>query len=490
MYKKTEKYLAYIMLVMMCISLLPVMYAGKYNHPTGDDYYYGVETRQAVESGANIFEVFGEAVKGVAREYMRWQGTYSAMFLMHLPPNVFSEGAYALVTTVMILLFGGGVFFLWKPIICDYLKGTKSFWVLTASVYVMLCLQTNPFLGESLFWYNGSMYYTGFLAFSMFFWGGVLRFLSKPRMYHIPLLAVLAFFLAGGNYVSLLPCMILLVALAVWLCFKRSKRWRGVAILAAVMLIGMLISMLAPGNAIRQADLYQISAVKAILKSLLQGVKYILGWTNVWLILAAVLLTPFMWNSFEGKRFRFRYPILVLGFAYGVFCSMACPTFYSMNSTGPARVVAIIYYAFMAFMLFGYYYVLGYVYDWLERKGKRVKIEEAAKAKSFKWIRLVPVGLFAILLVVQLATGKTGECTTIRALRILESGEAQAYHQEHLARQEILNDDSVKNVVFTPFEHQPDLLYVGDFTGDATNGNNVRIAGFWGKDSIRVDYGQ
>lgn len=486
MYKKTEKYMAYIMLVIMCISLLPVMYVGRYNHPTGDDYYYGVEARQAVESGANIFEVFGEAAKGVAREYMRWQGTYSAMFLMHLPPNVFSEEAYAFVTAILILLFAGGVFFLLKPIVCDFLKGSKSFFALTASVYVMLCLQTTPFLGESLFWYNGSMYYTGFLTFTMFFWGGVVRFLIKPRKYHIPLLAVLAFFLAGGNYVSLLPCMILLVVLTAWLCFNRSKRWGSVAILTVVMLIGMLISMLAPGNAIRQADLYQISAVKAILKSLLQGVKFILGWTNVWLVLAAVLLTPFMWNSFAKKSFRFRYPILVLGFAYGVFCSMACPTFYSMNSTGPARVVAIIYYAFMAFMLFCYYYVLGYVYDLLERKGKITKTD-AGKTVD-KRIALATIGVFVLLFAVQLFTGKAAECTTIRAFRILESGEAQAYHEENLARQVILRDASVKDVVFSPFEHQPDLLYVGDFTGDATNGNNVRIAGFWGKNSIRVDY--
>lgn len=31
---------------------------------------------------------------------------------------------------------------------------------------------------------------------------------------------------------------------------------------------------------------------------------------------------------------------------------------------------------------------------------------------------------------------------------------------------------------------------VGDFTGDASNGNNVRIARYWGKNSIRVDYRQ
>jgi len=257
------------------------------------------------------------------------------------------------------------------------------------------------------------------------------------------------------------------------------------------MLIGMLISMLAPGNAVRQADSYQISAIKAVLKSLLQGVKYTLGWSNMWLIQAAVLLTPFLWSSFEKKQFRFRYPVLVLGFAYGIFCSMACPTFYAMNSTGPARVVGIIYYAFMAFMLFCYCYMLGCVYDWFKRRQEKEGTKENNQMPDLgKTLIYASSGIFVILFAVQLFTGKAAECTTMRAIGILENGEAQVYHQEYLERLEILKDDSVLDVVFSPYEHQPDMLYVGDFTGDVTNVNNVRIAEFWGKDSIRVDYGQ
>lgn len=37
-----EKLAAYILLFLMAAGLLPVMYLGRYNHPTGDDYYYEI----------------------------------------------------------------------------------------------------------------------------------------------------------------------------------------------------------------------------------------------------------------------------------------------------------------------------------------------------------------------------------------------------------------------------------------------------------------
>ena len=89
---KLEKITAYILLCITIASLLPVMYLGRYNHPTGDDYYYGAETRAVWEETGNIAETVAEAARRTAVQYRIWQGTYSALFLMHLPPNIFSEG--------------------------------------------------------------------------------------------------------------------------------------------------------------------------------------------------------------------------------------------------------------------------------------------------------------------------------------------------------------------------------------------------------------
>lgn len=61
---------------------------------------------------------------------------------------------------------------------------------------------------RQLYWYNGSMYYTGFFAVTLFFLGTLLRYLyNGKKILMLPLL-LFAIFLGGGNYVSLLPCML------------------------------------------------------------------------------------------------------------------------------------------------------------------------------------------------------------------------------------------------------------------------------------------
>lgn len=480
MYKKVEKYLAYIMLIIMCVSMLPIMYLGRYNHPTGDDYYYGMAARQVIDAGGNMIEVIGAALKGVAQEYMIWQGTYSAMFLMHLPPNVFHEALYGLVTTGIVILFVSAVFFFLKQIICLWMKGSRYLWIFLSSLYVLLSLQTLPFVEEALYWCNGSMYYTGFFSITLFFWGIVVRYLLCPKKYHMPVLAFLALFLAGGNYVSLLPCILLLITLTALLVLKRSRKSVGIAVLVVLMIIGLIVSAVAPGNQVRQARYEQLTAVEAVIKSIRQGFRYVEGWTNLWLILVAVFITPFIWRLCEQNKFRFRYPVIVWGYAFGIFCSMGCPTFYAMNSTGGGRILAIVYYGFMAFMLFCYCYLVGYLNNLLKRIGKTLEWN--------RWPKAVISLAVVILLLVQIAGGKVQESNMFRAIRVLESGEAVAYEKEYKARLEILRDDSVQDVVFQPYVNQPDMIYVGDFTGNISDPNNVRIARYWGKNTIRVDY--
>lgn len=177
MVTRIEKIVSYALLAVLVLSLLPLMYVGRYNHPTGDDYFYGAETRAVWLESGSILQTIGTAVEGVATQYNRWQGTYSAMFLMYLPPNIFGEEWYGVVTTMMLLLLTGGIFYLLKPVICNLAGASKYVWCMIASVMSLLCIQTVPSQGETFFWYNGSMYYTGFLAAAFYFWGVLIRYL-------------------------------------------------------------------------------------------------------------------------------------------------------------------------------------------------------------------------------------------------------------------------------------------------------------------------
>ncbi len=505
MYGKYEKICGVALFLLLCVTLVPVMYLGRYNHPTGDDYYYGAETRRVWEETGNIAAVLGEAGRGAAEQYVSWQGTYSAMFLMYLPPNLWGEGGYGLVTAVMLLLYAAAVFYFLHPILCKWLGGSVLLWLGTASAFVLLTIQTVPFQGESFFWYNGSMYYTGFFSVSLLFFGMLIRYLIRPRKYRAVTLAVLAVFLAGGNYVSLLPSLLILATVTIYLVWKRSAKAPCVGAVTALMLAGLIVSMVAPGNRVRESGLWEMSAGRAVLQSLLQGGRYVDAWMGKWWLMTAAVLTPLFWNTYQRVSLSFRYPVLVSGYLFGVFCSMSCPLYYAQGTSGPARALAVIYYAFMLFSLAGYYYLLGAFFrgtrSW-RKNGEDVREEILREAGGPAgqqgpcgrggFCMKTGGGIFAAVLLclglMQLVSGKVTECTSVKALRLLWNGEAAAYQEEYLERMELLRNPELSDVMFTPYEHQPDMLYVGDFPGDPLDPTAVRVAEYFHKDSVWVDY--
>jgi len=479
MNSKTEKYISYGMLGLLILTLLPVIYLGRYNHPTGDDYYYTAGTRLVWEETGSALAVLKEAANGVAREYQIWQGTYSAMFLMHLAPNLFGDGAYRFVTGIIILTLVGSIFYFLKPLVVGWLKGTKECWVIIASALSLLCVQTVPSQGESFFWYNGSMYYTGYFAVMLFMLGLAMRWLEKGGAVRLAVLIFLAAFSAGGNYVSLLPGMLLFGSMTALLAYRKERKAWGIALLVLVMLGGLIISAMAPGNAVRQMGMWKIPAWKAVAKSLLQGIRYIWAWTGGWWIFVALAITPFLWKCLKRTTFNFSFPLVVIGYLYGIFCSMSCPTFYTMNSTGPARAVAIVYYGYVLISFVAYGYFLGYVQKkWLSEW----------RGKSGKGVWGVYITGIVAVLVLQCIMGAMESTTSVKAIRLLASGEARAYEREYQQRLEILEDESVTDVVFRPYEHQPDMLYVGDIPADEKDPTSVKIAQYFHKNSVRVEY--
>lgn len=500
MKERMEKMAAGVMLLLLAVGMLPVMYLGRYNHPTGDDYYYGAGTHLVWQETGSIVETVSEAARGVALEYGRWQGTYSALFLMHLPPNIFGNLPYHLVTAVILSLLAAGIFYVTKPILCGLLKMSISGWSIISSCLVLLCIETVPSQGESFFWYNGSMYYTGYFALTLFFGGMVLRYLVKQRKGYLAGMLLLAVFLAGGNYVSLLPCLILMVLLTGWMIWQKQQGRYGILAVTLCMLAGLIASAAAPGNRVRQEGMWQIPAWKAVAKALVQGVHYTIAWTGLWWLLAAILITPVLWKYMRKSNLQFRYPLVVIGLFYGIFCSMSCPTFYTMNSTGPARVVAVVYYGFLLFSFLAYGYLLGYVQrKWRKRTAGGNELlsvpgeKESAAGKPGIWEhprldRAVMTACIAGIVLFQIATGAVENCTTGKAVHLLSSGEAKAYDEEYRERYGLFTDNRIQELVLKPYENRPDMLYVGDFSADPQEPTNLKVAEFFGKTSVRVDY--
>lgn len=479
------KWKPYIFLAILLLSLIPLIWLGRYNYPTGDDYYYGAETHLVWQQTGSIIQTLDAACAGVADSYQIWQGTYSALFLMYLAPNAFSNTAYHLVTFVILLLLCGSIFYLLRPLVCHFLPGTCGEWITISSVFSFLCIQTVAFQSDSFYWYNGSMYYTGFFAVTLFFLGTLFRYLDNgKRILLLPLL-LFAVFLGGGNYVSLLPCMLLSVTITLLLLLQKNKKAYICGITSVVLLLSFAVSAMAPGNHVRQSGMWKIPAWKAIAKCLLQGIRYTLAWTGLWWVLAALLLLPVFLRILQKKNGAFfSHPILFTGYAYGLFCSMSCPLFYTMNSTGPGRAVAIVYYMFLLISFTVFFYWIGFVLLKMQaRPNPPERIEVSGKLNTARYLAM------AVLLFSILCTGLWQETSVMKAIRVLTDGEAAAYAAEYEDRLLLLNDPEVTDVVLTPFIHQPALIYTGDLPGDPEDPTSRKVAQYFQKTSLYVNYG-
>lgn len=485
--KDYTKIYASISLFLLIASVLPMLILGHYDHPTGDDYFFGVETYHAWENTHSLSKVFAEAGKGVTTQYQIWQGTYSAMFLMYLPPNIFGDTAYHIASNLLLLMFISSLFFLLHMLLCGILKCSISVWLTLSAMLSMLCIQTVPCPEESFYWYNGSMYYTGFFTVSLYFFSIIYLYIKNPKSHRVLQLSFLGLFLAGGNYVSLLPTMLLTGCILVCLVlYKRYRQSIGLLIVLLCLLIGFTVSALAPGNQVRQDGMWKISAKLAIYKAISQGITFITAWTSLWFLVLLLVLTPLLWKQFERINLAFRYPLFVIGVAFGIFSSMTCPTYYTMNSPGPARAIAIIYYGYVLFFFFSYTYLLGYVHRFIStKKGSQLKDHRHITPHRLTFI--IPLAVSTCLIIMYFSNAFAG-CNGVRALICLINGEAAAYEDEYQERLAVLTDPTQTDVVFNPYVHQADLLYVGDLGPDPTAPSTVRVAAYFDKNSICVNW--
>lgn len=489
-YEKKRKIISYIFVILLAISLIPVCALGFFNHASGDDYYYGYYAALTYRETGNIFSMITTAIRGVIEQYNIWQGTYSAMFFMYLPPMVFNIFFYRIYATVLILCLVFSIFYLLKPIIIEYLTADRYELFTIASIVSFLWVQTIPNAGEGLYWFNGSMYYTGFFACTLFFWGLILRYVLNPSLVKIIVLCLLGLFISGGNYVSLLPSLIalFLTTLFQFLIKKNTQKGLGLSSVFLFSLFGFIVSAIAPGNKIRAAESYGMSAIKAIIKSLLNGLFYIKVWSKISVILFAFILIPIFIYMIKKTKFTFKYPLLVLALIYGIFCSMSCPTFYGEGTVGHPRCFNLSYFALILMLYSCLFYIMGFFC-------KRYKNSEKNTLRFLCENIVITASVFMVLVAVILGIIRPykdtiTEPTGVRAAKLILNKEAKQYSLEYNERIKLINNNQNEDIIFSPYSVSDAMywmLYVGDFSSDSASDNNVAGAAFYGVNSITVE---
>ena len=424
-------------------SLIPLLLLSQFCAPSADDFGYGAPVHFALEAGLGLPGVLAALWENLRYTFQNWQGTYASILLFSLQPGAFSWEAYPITVFVMLAVIMAPIFLtLWALPSRD--RGCS---VLLGCVISFLSVQFLPSLGQGVFWWNGAAHYL------VFWFLGVAMALCQLRLgrgRHLPLKAALAcvgcFFVGGGNYSTALVFALLSALFTLLALLARRPRpvlaANGLMTLCAA--AGLAISMLAPGNAVRQAGLGQLPPLTAILLSFQQAWRDMAAMTDGKLLAALVLCIPIFLYSIRGLPFRFPLPLLVVAGSFCAFAALYTPPLYAMGVSAVPRMENLFWLAYV-FAFFGCGF---YLAGWLSRRLPPLSPRLAGG------LGLLLGGAGALVLAL-LLLGQARQSSAWLAYADLNSPVLETYLQQRAQRRALVEDDTTLPPRFTVMSGYP-----------------------------------
>ncbi|MDO4333616.1 MAG: hypothetical protein Q4C58_13150 [Eubacteriales bacterium] len=466
-------------------SLIPVLILETCNFPCADDLGFSIYTRNAWVDTHSLAAVIEAAWRKVAEIYQTWQGTWASIFLMALQPGIWGEQYYFVTTWLMLGVTSVSGLYLFHVIFRRCLGSDRGIAVTVSCIYLIVAVQCMVDKTQGFFWYNGAVHYMFPQAALFGLTGIVLTMLGNTghKRKYLVIGILLTAYIGGGNLVTGLECGIWLITAIVLFCAGKKKNVaKRVCILLGIWVVSFGSNVLAPGNGNRQEEFsYRPGVVRSILQSFYYCLDFVFDqWMN-WAVIALVLLVlPFVVRAvqnYEGN-FRFRYPLLVAAYSYCILASMFTPSVYASGDPGSGRIYNIIFLTHLLLIVVN----LVYFYGWYWKK------YQAAKRMEEKDLRIYHISsALGVAFCFIIAAGVNQDAfTTTSALSSLLKGEAASYKQQQEERLELLLDETVKDAELKEFVNKPYLLYYEDIEADADNWKNVRMSGYYRKDTVKL----
>ena len=468
--------MAVLILCTFFLCLVPLLYLARYDVPCADDYIYGTPAHLTLVHGGDLGDAIAVALKHTVSVYQTWQGSYAAVFLMCLQPAVFSESFYWITAWLMSASLFGGLFAICLCMMNKVFGLPRHVGTALAGMVSILYLLLMPYPSETLYWYNGCIYYTFFHGIAML---AITLSISTAReggIFRIAVLSVLAAFLAGGNLVTgLALCLLALSGIALLVLRKDSAGVRRLLIPSLVLLFFFCFNAFAPGYEMRQMDVNHVpDAVSAVMESFLKGVEYAFFWLRLPVLGGLLVLGLLFWTVLPDCSFRFRFPGLVSLWSYCLFSAMFCPSIYAQGWEGPGRLQNIIFCSYLLLITLNLFYWMG----WLRQRRKATKPTVGLQLLP----TLMTLALFPMLLAVSAML--RGGISLASAYTALSHGQAVAYYQEAQERLVILKDPSIRIAKLKPYSDPPYLLFFDDLYDDPNAWQNRDMANYYEKEQV------
>lgn len=305
-------------------------------HPTADDFIYAANA-QSGWWGAWL------------REYAGWNGRYASNALVLATPLRFGLAAYRAAVAGAILTIPLATWVLvraWRPTIAarDALTCVLAF----SALY----LSHVPSIGEAVYWYtSAATYQLWIVPAAIYAW--LIRSAVRGRRLALVPAALMLVVIAGFNEVAML-ILAVLHALWLWTATRDEDADRTMpALMLAAIVVGGLLVLLAPGNAVRQSEYVGVrhELGRSLFWTLLQTLRFGATWVASGpLLLATVLFVSTIgrWRESQGAAVRSQrwWPALAVGMLI-LIPAATFPAYWETGTLGQHRTVDVAYFVFL-----------------------------------------------------------------------------------------------------------------------------------------------
>lgn len=321
-------------LASLAASLVPILLLAPSARAALDDFVYGTPVHFSLAAGGGLWSVLTAVWENVAYTYQDWQGTFSSVVLFSLEPGAFAPELYGLTAPVMLLAILCPVFLALGRIPGLERRGR----LLLGGALGFLSVQYLPDPGQGLYWWNGAAHYLAFWCFSVMavVWlTGLIRDPGKRFWPRIGLGCALALWVGGGNFCTALVLPVVCALAALWCLWRRKPRRSAAAgaAMALFALLGLAVSVAAPGNAVRQAGFSPLPPLAAIGRSFVYAARTLGGMVR-WTTAASLVLCvgAFLWTWDREKAPVPRlHPLAVAAVSFCCFAALYTPPLYAMG---------------------------------------------------------------------------------------------------------------------------------------------------------------
>lgn len=484
MKKTSVRNVTLLSILILILLMLPVLLLSFVNRASGDDYGYGVYTRGAWMGTHSLMAVGRAVCKTVRQYYYGWQGTWFSVAIFSLQPEVFSDGAYVIVSFLMLFLWMGSTFYLFKQILWQYKKFDRWSYILVTVWFLMINIEFIPSTKSAIYWFNGCAHYM--LPFAMCQVAAVWLFKYSREYRKSTFTAILIFMtlLGGSNYQAALFALITAcyVGIAAW-TRQKDKRILTLCIPVFAELAGLIISMKAPGNKVRAGEDFGFSflkGLKTIELSFLCGIRdigtYVKERPLVFAGLLFLFLILFMIELRAAEGPAFSHPIWLMVMLFCLYSAMQAPAVYA----GVEVSRGVLNMNFQVFLLMSF----GILLVAAEKLAAIMKRQQKGLPDK-KYDRIIPaVGMLLLTVILFFCRSNIKTSTTFVCLDYIGSGQAADYKEQMELQTRLMEDKNTKDVVLPVINDVQGPLMHMPVTADKEAWTNKVTREFYGKNSV------